>query len=226
MGTEGEGVHIGRPQIFVRFQGCTIGCVNCDSKETWDFSQSHSLSFADLTKKIFSLSDSYKVPLKTVSITGGDPLHIKHRESLLELIDFLKSHSYYINLEAAGTVVVPEVFDKVDFISFDYKTPSTHVKTRFELMLKMLQNYTNKTQFKSIVSDKKDFSSVLDMYYSLPDNLRGIVPWCLTPCYENKEDFPGLRFEELFNLNTNEGGLFRVIGQQHKWVYGADAKRV
>ncbi|MEX0799567.1 MAG: hypothetical protein WD025_08980, partial [Bacteriovoracaceae bacterium] len=37
MATEGEGIHVGTPQIFVRFQGCAIGCVNCDSKDTWEF---------------------------------------------------------------------------------------------------------------------------------------------------------------------------------------------
>ena len=35
--TEGEGVFVGRPQIFVRYQGCAIGCINCDSKDTWEF---------------------------------------------------------------------------------------------------------------------------------------------------------------------------------------------
>ena len=35
--TEGEGIHIGSPQTFIRFQGCKVGCFNCDSKDTWSF---------------------------------------------------------------------------------------------------------------------------------------------------------------------------------------------
>ena len=33
--TEGEGIFVGRVQIFVRFQGCNVKCINCDSKDTW-----------------------------------------------------------------------------------------------------------------------------------------------------------------------------------------------
>ncbi len=31
----GEGKHIGMPAVFIRFQGCTVGCVWCDAMGTW-----------------------------------------------------------------------------------------------------------------------------------------------------------------------------------------------
>jgi 7-carboxy-7-deazaguanine synthase len=34
------------------------------------------------------------------------------------------------------------------------------------------------------------------------------------------------RFVNIMMWNESHGGHFRVIGQQHKWVYGPDKKEV
>jgi 7-carboxy-7-deazaguanine synthase len=221
--TEGEGVHIGMPQVFVRFQGCHIGCVNCDSKETWDFDPTFTMGLDDVMEKVEVLSQDV---IKRVSITGGDPLHPSHVPSLLELIKELKRRDYFINIEAAGTRVVKEVFDLVDFVSFDIKTPSTQVKTSKELLLRFLVDYGHKAQVKAVVSDKRDFESVFDSYYFIKNSEAPLAPWCLTPSYEPGEPFPMNRFQQVVQLNESFGMPFRVIGQQHKWVYGVDARLV
>ncbi len=221
--TEGEGIHIGIPQIFVRFQGCHIGCVNCDSKETWEFDPGFTISLDEVMEKIEVLSQDV---IKRISITGGDPLHPSHVPSLLKLIKELKHRDYYINIEAAGTRIVPEVFDLVDFISFDFKTPSTEVKTSKDLLFKFVQNYSQKSQIKAVVSDKRDFESTFDAYFFLKQQNATIPHWCLTPCFEPGEHFPMMRFQQIVQMNENFGMPFRVIGQQHKWVYGPDARHV
>jgi len=221
--TEGEGVHIGTPQIFVRFQGCHIGCVNCDTKETWEFDPAYSMTLDEVMERIEVLSQDV---IKRVSITGGDPLHPSHIPSLLELVKELKNRDYFINIEAAGTRIVPEVFNMVDFISFDFKTPSTEVKTSKELLFKFVSEYGVKSQVKAVISDKKDFESAFDAYYFLKMNGAEIPSWCLTPCYEPGETFPMARFQQVVQLNESFGMPFRVIGQQHKWVYGAEARMV
>lgn len=221
--TEGEGIHIGTPQIFVRFQGCHIGCLNCDSKETWDFDPSYSQHLDDVMSKVEVLSQNI---IKRVSITGGDPLHPSHGPALLALVRELKERNYSINIEAAGTRIVPEIFDLVDFISYDYKTPSTGVRTSLELLKKFITNYPGKGQIKAVVADKKDFESVYEAYHYIRQSEMGMMPWCLTPCYEPDEKFPMNRFQHIIRLNESFGLPFRVIGQQHKWVYGADEKQV
>ena len=65
--TEGEGIHIGTPQIFVRFQGCTIGCVNCDSKETWEFTD-NTISIESAIEQVEEISGRYPNRIKRVSI--------------------------------------------------------------------------------------------------------------------------------------------------------------
>lgn len=221
--TEGEGIHIGIPQIFVRFQGCHIGCVNCDSKETWDFDPATITTLDDVMEKIEVLSQDI---IKRVSITGGDPLHPSHIPSVIELIRELKKRNYFINIEAAGTRVVKEVFDAVDFISFDVKTPSTQVKTSSELLLKFINEYGDKAQIKAVVADKKDFETVYEAFHFVKTSGGKVVPWCLTPCFEPAEKFPMMRFQYVVKLNEDFGLPFRVIGQQHKWMYGAEAKQV
>jgi 7-carboxy-7-deazaguanine synthase len=221
--TEGEGVHIGTPQIFVRFQGCHVGCVNCDTKETWDFDPAFTKSIDEVMEKIETLSQDI---IKRISITGGDPLHPSHIPSLLVLIKELKARNYFINIEAAGTRVVKEVFDSVDFISYDYKTPSTEVKTSKDLLLSFIKDYGSKAQIKAVVANKKDFEAAYDAFHFVKKAEQPELPWCLTPCFEPGEAFPMNRFQQVVQLNESFGLPFRVIGQQHKWVYGPEAKLV
>ncbi len=221
--TEGEGIHIGTPQIFVRFQGCNIGCVNCDTKESWDFDVSYTMSLDEVLEKVETLSQD---SIKRVSITGGDPLHPSHVPSLIALVKELKARGYYVNIEAAGTRIVREVFDLVDFVSYDYKTPSTTVKTSKETLVEFLKAYGPKAQVKAVVADKKDFEATFDAFHFTRSKDAPLVPWVLTPCFEPGEEFPMERFQQVVRLNENFGLPFRVIGQQHKWVYGATAKSV
>lgn len=222
--TEGEGVFVGRSQVFVRFQGCNIGCVNCDSMDTWSF-DIESTSLNTIFERI--LEESYQGKINWISITGGDPLHPKHVPSVVELTKFLKSRGFKINLEAAGTRVVDQVFDLLDYISYDLKTPSTGVRTRLSLIEKMAQQYPNRFQVKAVIADRKDFEYTLSAYRELESKLGNIeFPWVLTPCYEPSEEFPMQRFIDIQEWNQIEGGPFRVIGQQHKWIFGADKKSV
>ena len=136
MATEGEGIFIGTPQIFVRFQGCAIGCSNCDSKETWDFEPAN-MTLITVMDRIEELSGNYPYRIKRVSITGGDPLHPKLAPSVQSLSIELKKRGFFVNIEASGQRVVDEIFDLVDFVSFDLKTPSTGVKTNLKALNKI-----------------------------------------------------------------------------------------
>jgi len=220
--TEGEGLFVGTPQVFVRFQGCAIGCVNCDSKDTWGFPLEGTLSFSELMDSIHKEGREGKI--KRVSITGGDPLHPKNVPDVLKLAGALREKGYWINIEAAGTRIVPEVFDLVNYISFDLKTPSTHVRVRESLFEKLIEQYPGKFQIKAVVESLEDFAFAHQMKRSIDPE--GVHPWILTPCYNNGEEFPMKRFQEVVSLNEREGGPFRVIGQQHKWMFGPDKQQV
>ena len=85
--TEGEGVFIGHPQVFVRTQGCSIGCLNCDSKDTWDFDEKTNRSLENILAEVSE--QSFRGAINRISITGGDPLHPSNQNALVEFL-FLK----------------------------------------------------------------------------------------------------------------------------------------
>lgn len=223
--TEGEGIFVGRPQIFVRYQGCSVGCLNCDSKDTWEFGESFESSIELVLEKIHKESLDGKI--RNISITGGDPLHPQHVPHVLELVKRLKEKKYYINIEAAGTRVVSEIFDLVDFISFDLKTPSSGVVTPLKLIAQMNSQFQGKFQVKAVVENQVDFAYALNAFKKLLESESTLnFPWVITPAYNTSEEFPMNRFMQVISWNEEAGGHFRVIGQQHKWVFGPDQKQV
>jgi 7-carboxy-7-deazaguanine synthase len=183
-------------------------------------------SIEEVMEAVFK--EGHQGKIKNVSITGGDPLHPTHVPQVLELIKLLKEKNYYVNIEAAGTRVVDEIFELVDYVSFDYKTPSTGVKTSLKNLSKMIEKYPNKFQVKAVISDERDFSDTLNALNSLQTSGSSMptFPWVLTPCYNTEEAFPMDRFVQVLEWNEETGGNFRVIGQQHKWIFGPNEKQV
>lgn len=223
--TEGEGIHIGTPQIFVRFQGCAIGCVNCDSLDTWEFSSVPACSLSEVLERIHQQQGEGRI--QRVSITGGDPLHPKHEVALKELVQALKKENFFINLEAAGTRVLPEIFDAIDFISFDFKTPSTGVRTPIKHIEYLNEKFPHKFQIKAVIETKEDFHACLAAFEFVRQTQKILsFPWVLTPCYNLQTEFNAQIFQNILTWNEQSGGPFRVIGQQHKWVFGPDRKQV
>ncbi len=213
--TEGEGVRIGIPQLFIRFQGCAIGCKNCDSKETWDFAEATNLTIAEIIDQVKSYGLSW------TSITGGDPLHPRHRQDLIALISSLHSIGQKINIEASGQQLVTDIFSEVDFISFDIKTPSTGVSIDIALVDSFLEQFGHKAQIKLVVASKQDFAFA----YSLFTNLQHYAKcphWVITPASSVESPLDLSLFEWILEQNQQRGARFRIIGQQHKWVFGVD----
>lgn len=223
--SEGEGVHIGTPQVFVRFQGCAIGCVNCDSIDTWDFSGGERLTLEQVLAGVIAEGGDQ---LRRVSITGGDPLHPKIYPQVLELARTLKRKGYWINLEAAGTRVIDELFDIIDYVSFDYKTPSTGVRTNPNLIVRMAEQFPRKFQIKSVIETRVDFDDTVkarEHVFAMLKNAE-TFPWVLTPAFNLGESMPFDRVLNVITWNEEENTGFRVITQQHKILHGSEKKRV
>jgi len=215
-GIEGEGVRIGVFQLFIRLFGCKVGCKTCDTKYTWGKATPEN-SFQITPNKLFL---DYILPSNAdwISITGGDPL-LQSRE-VAALIDQCRQNingkHKFINIEATGLNDCPLVFNKCDFISADIKTPNTGVSVEIDTIYKLYRAYQNKIQFKAVIANDEDIQFI--------KQFRGI-PVVITPCWE-----PGstLCKENLNNIQKllKECPEFRMIVQQHKFLYGVDAKSV
>jgi len=65
---QGEGVTAGLPAVFVRLQGCTVGCSWCDTRYSWDPGAGRAVDLDGLLAEVVAFS------CPRVVITGGEPL--------------------------------------------------------------------------------------------------------------------------------------------------------
>lgn len=98
---QGEGRYSGTAAYFLRIGGCDVGCHWCDVKESWDANLHPPTRIDDMLKQI-QLS-----PVKTVVITGGEPL-MWNMEPLTKL---LQSEGYNIHIETSGAYPLTGHFD-------------------------------------------------------------------------------------------------------------------
>ncbi|MEZ9863791.1 7-carboxy-7-deazaguanine synthase QueE [Vibrio breoganii] len=112
---QGEGFFTGVPSIFIRLQGCPVGCAWCDTKQTWDVNLEDETDFKTVLLKQgdderwCSTSESSLVvycleqySAKHVVITGGEPCQY----DLLPLTTELEANGYRCQIETSGTFEV------------------------------------------------------------------------------------------------------------------------
>jgi 7-carboxy-7-deazaguanine synthase len=113
---QGEGSFTGTPAIFVRLQGCPVGCSWCDTKHTWDVLPSEKRDANVILQKTLeaptyfettsaALLDLFKQQAyraKHIVITGGEPCMFDLRELTTMAID----KSYSVQIETSGTFEV------------------------------------------------------------------------------------------------------------------------
>jgi len=197
---EGEGIEIGRPEIFVRLSGCNLRCEWCDTKYAWN--NGKEMSVKEIIKEIS------KYPCKNVSITGGEPL--LQKKETLELIKKLKEQNYWLQINTNGTIFDEEIFRLVDLITMDCKCPSSGMKSNLKVLERTKELFDSKTQFKFIISDKEDYEYAKKIVSSI------LVSTIIFQPEWNNRKFA----KELIELIKKDGLNVRTILQQQKIIWG------
>ncbi|TMM41920.1 7-carboxy-7-deazaguanine synthase QueE [Colwellia ponticola] len=110
---QGEGSFTGQPSIFIRLQGCPVGCSWCDTKHTWDIELADQVSPEVMLNKTeetvqwanFSAEDVLALvkdkgfQAKHIVITGGEPCMV----DLTPLCAALEQQGYSTQIETSGT---------------------------------------------------------------------------------------------------------------------------
>ncbi|OWT32679.1 radical SAM protein [Methanobrevibacter sp. 87.7] len=113
---QGEGLLVGRRQIFVRFAGCNLNCSYCDT-EASKSSKNGTIKNVDY---VVDCINKLKTPdLHSVSFTGGEPsLYADFIKEVIDKIDFPGF------LETNGTLTKEiNKIDNLDYASLDIKVP-------------------------------------------------------------------------------------------------------
>ena len=201
---QGEGNRIGTPEVFVRFQGCSVRCKWCDTPEALKFDEGKEKTVGEI------LSEIRKFKIKNANLTGGEPLDQDPKE-LLELIKALKNKDFFVTLETSGQKFNQKIMSCVDFISADIKPPSSGIRPNFKVLEKI--NKFKEKQFKIVVASNADFAFAKRVSKTFSNVV--VTPlWSMNAVF-NKKLVQNLVFK-VIDLHAD----LRIIVQQHKLIFG------
>ncbi len=108
---QGEGYHSGTPAVFVRFSGCNLQCVFCDTQHqdgVW-------MSEQDIVNKVNTYSNA-----SWIVLTGGEP-SLFVDEAFVQRLK--RETGKRVSMETNGTRPVP---DALDWVTLSPKTAFEH----------------------------------------------------------------------------------------------------
>jgi len=206
---QGEGVYQGQEQAFVRFYGCNLKCVFCDTKLN-SYSEK---TVEEVFEKICSFDE-----VASVSLTGGEPL--LNWKFIKLLSPFLSESGKLIHLETNGVLYnnLKEIIDFIDIVAMDFKFPSS---------TKNPEVWNEHKEFLKVALKKEVFVKAVigkdttceDVFESIKiiKELKANIPFILQP--ENPfENFliPKLtHFEEIYKGKDID---VRILPQLHKML--------
>ncbi|MBU4534729.1 MAG: 7-carboxy-7-deazaguanine synthase QueE [Euryarchaeota archaeon] len=114
---QGEGKLIGRRQIFIRFAGCNLDCIYCDTPESKNADDGDEISVEELSKTVHNLLTP---DFHSISFTGGEP---SLQADFIKL--FLERNDFKSMLETNGSLPsqIKKIAGLMDYASVDIKLP-------------------------------------------------------------------------------------------------------
>lgn len=114
---QGEGPYAGSLQLFIRFYGCNLDCVYCDTHPDGY----KTFTAGELISKVMDFDD-----YNELVITGGEPL--VYADFLAEFLPLYRKHreqKIYLETNGTSSSKMDIVSNLVDIVAMDLKLPSS-----------------------------------------------------------------------------------------------------
>jgi organic radical activating enzyme len=210
---QGEGVHAGKPSVFLRTALCNLKCVWCDTKYTWDWDnydyskEVHEIPIEKVIEKIKEFEP------KHIVITGGEPL-IQQNDIALLLSKL--GDDYFVEVETDCTIIPDSiVLEHVNHWNVSPKTSnsensreSREIPQCYDFFVKL-----DNSVFKFVIENESDLVEIDELItkYSIPKNKILLMPQAST------KDELNLKKEEIEKIAMAKGLFFSSRLQVERW---------
>ena len=210
---QGEGIHAGKPSVFLRTALCNLKCVWCDTKYTWDWDnydyskEVHELPIEKVIEKIKEFEP------KHVVITGGEPLI--QQNDIASLLSKL-GDDYFVEVETDCTIIPNSaMLEHVKHWNVSPKT-SNSGNSREAREIPQCYDFFAKLEnsvFKFVIENETDLVEIDELItkYSMPKNKILLMPQAST------KDELNLKKEEVEKIAVAKGLLFSSRLQVERW---------
>ncbi|MBI4412194.1 MAG: 7-carboxy-7-deazaguanine synthase QueE [Deltaproteobacteria bacterium] len=222
---QGEGLWVGRPQVFVRFKGCRLECVYCDTPLTHSKIRNARIEYPPFSRQFetrpleFSVEELNgalaRFAPSSLAITGGEPL---------EQVDFLEvwltqlNRRYEILLETNGVEeeALKRIIHLIDMVSLDIKLPSaTGEPPYWEMHDRFIEAAGPIGHYAKVVFDEKMTDDEIERLTIILQKHAGLVTVFQPVSPVQKRDLKVCL--EIFGLFSEKfPGRVRLIPQTHK----------
>jgi len=194
---QGEGVLMGTPTTFVRFEGCNLDCAWCDTRYAREGGEEMSVN------QVLDRVEAMGAPF--VCLTGGEPML---QEGIITLVRELLESEHHVTIETNGTVPLEQLPTSDDIlISMDVKCPSSGMS--HHLNVENLEFLGPQDQLKFIIADRVDYLYAKKVLREHEVN----CPIVMTPV-------GGTELKELASWVLADKLWVRVLPQLHKLIWG------
>lgn len=165
---QGEGPSVGTPSVFVRLQGCSVGCAWCDTKYSWDPARGDELMLDTLLARVKDTG------VQNVVVTGGEPLE---HPAFVPVVAGLHAQGRRVEVETAGVRLPPAV--AVDQWNVSLKLAHSGVPIERRLNSPAIDSFRDLgAWFKFVVGAARDVDEVLAIQarHALPSERIVLMP--------------------------------------------------
>jgi 7-carboxy-7-deazaguanine synthase len=203
---QGEGPSAGTPAVFLRLQGCDVGCRWCDTRYSWPSDGGASTS----PERLWELARELG-PAPLLVVTGGEPLQ---HPGIAELLEQAVAKWPRVEVETSGIAPPPFQHERLAY-NVSPKLPSATDRWRETWSHVSAWVSAPRVTFKLVVGDDPDSEDACRLIaeHRLPTDRVMLMPEGIT------DEAIRLHGDALAKLCVRHG--WRLSPRLHIWMWGA-----